>query len=84
MENDPHACTLLTRAILIDIEGTTTPISFVTATHCPYAPARRAAFVRDHAHDAQVQRIVAGVWAATGNTVGPGVSAAVRRSLHCA
>lgn len=35
------------RALLLDIEGTTTPIDFVVATLFPYARARLSAFVRD-------------------------------------
>jgi enolase-phosphatase E1 len=38
-------------AILTDIEGTTTPITFVHQVLFPYARSRLAAFVREHAED---------------------------------
>jgi enolase-phosphatase E1 len=38
----------MTNAILLDIEGTTTPIDFVQNTLFPYAKARVAGFVEDH------------------------------------
>lgn len=39
------------RVILTDIEGTTTPVSFVYDVLFPYARARIAAYVRDHRQD---------------------------------
>ncbi len=39
------------RVILTDIEGTTTPVSFVYDVLFPYARARIAAYVRDHQRD---------------------------------
>jgi enolase-phosphatase E1 len=39
----------MTRAILTDIEGTTTPISFVTEVLSPYARRRLPASVREGA-----------------------------------
>src|SRR6187401_2738026 len=38
----------MTKAILLDIEGTTTPIDFVHKTLFPYAKARIAGFVEDN------------------------------------
>jgi enolase-phosphatase E1 len=42
------------RAILTDIEGTTSSLSFVKDVLFPYARARLAAFVHDHAQDPRV------------------------------
>jgi len=42
------------RAIVTDIEGTTSSLSFVKDVLFPYARAHLAAFVREHARDAQV------------------------------
>ncbi len=44
------------RFILMDIEGTTTSISFVHEVLFPYASKHMEAFVRDHAADANVQK----------------------------
>ena len=44
------------RAIVTDIEGTTTPIAFVTKTLFPYARARFEAFVRENAGDPAVAK----------------------------
>lgn len=46
------------RAILTDIEGTTSSIDFVHQTLFPYARARMRAFLREQAGDAEVQRLV--------------------------
>ncbi len=43
------------RAIVLDVEGTTTPIDFVHQRLFPYARARLGQFLRDHAGDAEVQ-----------------------------
>ena len=42
------------RAVVTDIEGTTSSLSFVKDVLFPYARARMAAFVRDHARDPRV------------------------------
>jgi enolase-phosphatase E1 len=42
------------RAVLTDIEGTTSSLSFVKDVLFPYARARLAAFVHDHAQDPRV------------------------------
>lgn len=44
------------KAILTDIEGTTSSLSFVKDVLFPYARERMADFVRDHAHDAAVRK----------------------------
>jgi enolase-phosphatase E1 len=44
------------RAIVTDIEGTTSSLSFVKDVLFPYARARMAAFVREHARDPDVAR----------------------------
>jgi len=46
------------RAILLDIEGTTTPIDFVTKTLFPYASRKLEAFLREHAADAEVDMLI--------------------------
>jgi len=46
------------RAILTDIEGTTTPISFVRDVLFPFARSRLAAFLEQHAGDPAVAEIV--------------------------
>ncbi len=43
------------RAVVLDIEGTTTPIAFVHQTLFPFARARLPSFLRDHADDPAVQ-----------------------------
>lgn len=45
--------------VLLDIEGTTTPITFVHQTLFPYARRRLAAFVSAHAEDAEIVSAVA-------------------------
>ncbi|OOG28745.1 acireductone synthase [Thioalkalivibrio denitrificans] len=45
-------------AIVTDIEGTVTPIRFVTETLYPYARQRIPDFLRDRADDPEVQRIM--------------------------
>jgi enolase-phosphatase E1 len=51
----------MTRAILTDIEGTTTPIRFVTEVLYPYARERLPLFLREHAADAEIAGIIAEV-----------------------
>ncbi len=46
------------RAILTDIEGTTSSISFVHETLFPYARQRIAAFVQAHANEAKVRELL--------------------------
>jgi enolase-phosphatase E1 len=55
------------RAILTDIEGTTSSLSFVKETLFPYARARMADFVHSHAHDGAVQALLADVKEAAGD-----------------
>jgi enolase-phosphatase E1 len=49
------------RAIVTDIEGTTSSISFVHEVLFPYARARMADFVRDHGTDPEVRPLLAQV-----------------------
>lgn len=46
------------RALVTDIEGTTSSIDFVHQTLFPYAKKRLRAYLRDHAHDSAVQRVL--------------------------
>lgn len=46
----------MTKAILTDIEGTTSSLSFVKDVLFPYARERMAEFVRQHAQDAAVRK----------------------------
>ena len=46
------------RAVLLDIEGTTTPIEFVLNTLFPYAAANVDAFLTGHAQDPEVRGIL--------------------------
>ena len=46
------------RAILLDIEGTTTPIDFVTKTLFPYASGKLDGFLRANAADAEVRALL--------------------------
>jgi enolase-phosphatase E1 len=45
------------RVILLDIEGTTTPINFVYKTLFPYASRKMESFLRDHARDSAIRSI---------------------------
>jgi len=47
------------RAILLDIEGTTTPIAFVKDVLFPFARRNAAAFIAAHGHDPDVRRDLA-------------------------
>ncbi len=49
------------RAILLDIEGTTTPVDFVYKSLFPYARERVPEFLRAHWDDADVRGDVAGL-----------------------
>ena len=46
------------RAILLDIEGTTTPIDFVTKTLFPYASRKLEVFLRGNAADAEIRALM--------------------------
>jgi len=54
------------RAVLTDIEGTTSSLSFVKDTLFPYARERMAEFVREHAEEPEVRRELEGVDAEAG------------------
>ncbi len=59
-----------TRAILTDIEGTTTPIAFVRDVLFPFARQRMRAYVHPHATTAPVRAALDDVAAATGRSPG--------------
>lgn len=66
--------------ILLDIEGTTCPVSFVAETLFPYAAEQLESFLRSHAGDGPVQELLKGVeeaWNKDGNPE----AAMLRRSL---
>jgi enolase-phosphatase E1 len=46
------------RVILLDVEGTTTPIEFVYQTLFPYASRKLESFLREHAQDPEVQALI--------------------------
>jgi enolase-phosphatase E1 len=48
----------LVRVLLLDIEGTTTPIDFVYKTLFPYASRCVESFLREHASDLEIQSVV--------------------------
>jgi enolase-phosphatase E1 len=48
----------LVRVLLLDIEGTTTPIDFVYKKLFPYASRKVESFLRDHSDDAEIQALV--------------------------
>jgi enolase-phosphatase E1 len=54
------------RAVLTDIEGTTSSLSFVKDTLFPYARERMADFVREHGNNPEVRRELQAVSAETG------------------
>lgn len=56
----------MVRAIVTDIEGTTSSLSFVKDVLFPYSRAELPDFVRRHSRDAEVQRLLAEVSAETG------------------
>jgi enolase-phosphatase E1 len=58
---------LAPRAVLLDIEGTTTDIAFVHKVLFPYARERIAAFVRDHAAAPEVAEAISEIRASEGN-----------------
>jgi enolase-phosphatase E1 len=46
------------RVILLDIEGTTTPVDFVYKTLFPYASRKLEAFLQEHARDPEIESLV--------------------------
>ncbi|HEU0196284.1 MAG TPA: acireductone synthase [Nevskiaceae bacterium] len=70
----PH---LMIRAIVTDIEGTTTSIAFVHDVLFPYARARIADFVLAHADDADVATQLAAVAHIEGRDLSPGEAGGV-------
>lgn len=51
--DEPHV-----RVILLDIEGTTTPIEFVTQVLFPYASRKLEDFFRENFQDPQIQPLI--------------------------
>lgn len=51
--DEPHV-----RVILLDIEGTTTPIAFVTQVLFPYASRKIESFLRENFQDSQIQSLI--------------------------
>ena len=49
------------RVILLDIEGTTTPIEFVYQTLFPYAGRKLESFLREHAQNPEIQSLIQGL-----------------------
>jgi enolase-phosphatase E1 len=47
-----------THVILLDIEGTTTPVDFVTKTLFPYASRKVESFIREHTADLETQALL--------------------------
>ena len=46
------------RVILLDIEGTTTPVEFVYQTLFPYASRKLEPFLREHSQDEEIQSLI--------------------------
>jgi enolase-phosphatase E1 len=46
------------KAILLDIEGTTTPVAFVYDVLFPYAARELNTFIRQHFHDPEIRRVL--------------------------
>ena len=46
------------RVILLDIEGTTTPVEFVYQTLFPYANRKLESFLREHSQDPEIQPLI--------------------------
>jgi enolase-phosphatase E1 len=46
------------RAVLLDIEGTTTPVDFVTKVLFPYAAREVESFLRRNLHDREIQSVI--------------------------
>ena len=71
-----------TRALLLDIEGTTTSIAFVYDTLFPFARAHMAAFLEAHWDDAAVQADVALVREQAAEDVAAGLPGATEIPTH--
>ena len=56
-----HTFSPAPQAILLDIEGTTTPIDFVTQTLFPYARAQLATFLASHRNTPELNAVLAGL-----------------------
>lgn len=49
------------RVILLDIEGTTTPVDFVTKTLFPYASRKLESFLREYSGNHEIRRVIEGL-----------------------
>ena len=49
------------RVILLDIEGTTTPVDFVYQTLFPYASHKLESFLREHPQDSEIPSLIQGL-----------------------
>ncbi len=63
------------RCILLDIEGTTCPVSFVASVLFPYARERLASYLQTHQGDPEVQELLAATQAAFAADPNPEVQA---------
>lgn len=54
----PHGDRVGISHVLLDIEGTTCPVSFVAGTLFPYASAQLGSYLKDHAQDPKVQGVL--------------------------
>jgi enolase-phosphatase E1 len=52
----------MTRCLLLDIEGTTCPISFVADVLFPYASQHLESFLQEHGHDTKIAAILEAAW----------------------
>src|SRR5689334_3736824 len=69
------------RSVLLDIEGTTSPISFVYETLFPYARKRLGAFLHEHLSDPAVTSVFEELKNANFNDVPEGAPAITGRDL---
>src|SRR5262249_10971590 len=63
----------LIRVVLLDIEGTTTPIDFTIKTLFPYASARVEGFLLEHAHEPATEELIAALQAQHEADASPGL-----------
>jgi enolase-phosphatase E1 len=67
------------RHVLLDIEGTTCPVTFVSEVLFPYARRQLMPFLREHQNEARVQRLLAEINTAWQND--PAMEDATRRAM---
>jgi enolase-phosphatase E1 len=71
----PQAEDSQVRVILLDIEGTTTPVDFVYRTLFPYANSKAESFLSEHSRDPEVQSLVTELHAQHQRDVSAGLQA---------